>query len=91
MNADGADLLVEPKIPDLAGMFGAIGDTRLIHEEGSFRVYATELEMMWRWDLFEGDRHLHTGCAQRPESCIVGARSKIGFFRRPDIARIVLR
>ncbi|QDF96985.1 hypothetical protein CJ010_10830 [Azoarcus sp. DD4] len=76
-------------IPGLAGVPEAIGTTVMIHEEDGFRVVATELAMMWRWDLFEGERHLHTGCAQRPESCVVAAKSKIRFFQRPIVAHLL--
>ncbi|SEQ52131.1 hypothetical protein SAMN04488038_107158 [Solimonas aquatica] len=78
-----------PAIPRLDGLPQAVGATVLIHEDGEFRVYATELEMLLRWDLFQGDRHLHTGSALRVESCIVSAKGKIGFFRRPTVARLI--
>jgi hypothetical protein len=78
-------------LPEIAGGPPPIGEPILLEEDGDFRVYGTELAIMWRWDLFEGDTHRHTGCAQRPESCVVAARGKIGLFRRPDVARLLDR
>lgn len=83
------DVTDKHQIPDIAGIPAAIGSMVLIYEEDGFRVFATELEMMWRWDLFEGERHLHTGCAQRIESCIIAAQSKIRLFKRPTIALLL--
>ncbi|PKO83146.1 MAG: hypothetical protein CVU17_09970 [Betaproteobacteria bacterium HGW-Betaproteobacteria-11] len=61
----------------------------LLHEEGDFRVYAEDIGIMWKWDLYQGERHLHTGCAQRPESCVVSAKTRISFFQRKDVAGLM--
>lgn len=76
-------------LPEMAGCPAAIADPVLLFEDGAFRVYGTELAIMWRWDLFEGDEHRHFGAAQRPESCIAAARSRIELFRRPHVARLM--
>ena len=84
--------MMKIELADLPNMDGGptpIADPVLLHEDGAFRVYGTELEIMWRWDLFEGEQHLHTAGAQRPESCIAAARSRIDLFRRPDVARLM--
>lgn len=76
-------------LPGITGGPAALADPVLLLEDGEFRVYGTELEIMWRWDLYKDDTHLHTGCAQRPESCVVSASGKIGFFRRPTVALLL--
>lgn len=76
-------------LPQFAGGPAVIADTILLLEDGEFRVYGTELEIMWRWDLYKNEEHLHTGCAQRPESCVVSAKGKISFFRRPTVMSLM--
>ncbi|WP_068635398.1 hypothetical protein [Thauera butanivorans] len=78
-----------PAIPDLPGLPETVGEPTLVLEEDGFRVFATELTIMWRWDIYNGDAHVHTGCAQHPESCVVAARSKIRFLRRPTVAMLL--
>lgn len=78
-----------PLIPDLPGLPEVVGETRLLCEEEGFQVYGTELAIMWRWDLYDGERHLHTGCAQSPETCLVSARSRMKFFRRPAVVGLM--
>jgi len=76
-------------LPQLFGGPAVIADTILLLEDGEFRVYGTELEIMWRWDLYKNEEHLHTGCAQRPESCVVSAKGKISFFRLPTVTMLI--
>jgi len=76
-------------LPQFAGGPAVIANPILLLEDGEFRVYGTELEIMWRWDLYKNEEHLHTGCAQRPESCVVSAKGKISFFRRPTVMMLM--
>lgn len=78
-----------PEIPELPGLPESVGKPTLILEEKGYRVYATELTIMWRWDIYNGESHIHTGCAQRPESCIVAAKVKIQFLSRPTVAALL--
>lgn len=74
----------DSNIPD-----GLSENAKLIYEEGDFKVFAEELSIMWKWDLYRGDHYLHTGSAQRIESCIVSAKTRIGFFRRKDVSSVM--
>lgn len=76
-------------LPRLGDGSAVIANPVLLLEDGEFCVYGTELEIMWRWDLYRNEEHLHTGCAQRPESCIVSAKGKISFFRRPTVMALM--
>lgn len=76
-------------LPPFAGGITAIANPVVLLEDGEFRVYGTELEIMWRWDLYRNEEYLHTGCAQRPESCVASAKGKISFFRRPTIMSLM--
>lgn len=66
-----------------------VGKPMLVYAEDDYRVYATELEIMWRWDLFKGDRHLHMSWAHRPETCADAGRRKIAFFQRPTVTKLL--
>ncbi|MDD2877287.1 MAG: hypothetical protein PHT60_11630 [Acidiphilium sp.] len=79
-----------PEIPHVAGQPAIIGKTTLAYSEGEFRVYTTELEILWRWDLYKGERHLHTGCAHSQEGGVLQSQSKIRFFLRPNMAALIM-
>ena len=78
-----------PEMPAIEGQPTIVASAKMAYQEGDYRVYATELEIAWRWDLFKGSNHLHTGFAYSLETSVDTARRKIVFFKRPNVTRIL--
>jgi methane monooxygenase component D len=64
-------------------------DAILIHADSLYVAYVTDLDFMWRWEIWRGGEFIQEGCSLSEKSSREAVSHVLSFFRRLDQAREV--
>ena len=61
----------------------------LIHADSHYVAYVTDLDFMWRWEIWREGEFAQEGCSLSEESSKEAVSHVLSFFRRLDLAKEV--